>query len=128
MGNGKYRDLFLTETREHLGAVLHALNAHETGSPLDVDELFRHFHSVKGMANAMDLGPIGSLAHAAEDLLAEARRGAGWRSAWTPLVQEAAERIGAMIDLFEEGRAPAPDPALELGNRLPKSGRSRSSR
>ncbi|MBI5525715.1 MAG: chemotaxis protein CheA [Deltaproteobacteria bacterium] len=112
MGNEKYRDLFLGETRAHLDDALKALAAGGGGDALRVDDLFRHFHSIKGMAASMGLGAIASLAHAVEDILSDARRW-GLKPEWSFLVQETADRISAMVDMYEAGGAPEDDAALE---------------
>lgn len=78
MNVNKYRTLFVAETREHLEALalqlveLESVSV-EAAAPL-VDEIFRHIHSVKGMAASMGYDPICTLAHRMEDVVAAARR------------------------------------------------------
>lgn len=77
MDISRYRDLFVSESREHL-TVLGSLSMRFEEAPNDsaaVNEMFRHAHSLKGMAATMQLGPITTLSHALEDLLSQIRDG-----------------------------------------------------
>ena len=76
MTPARYRELFLAESREHLGSA-HDLLARLSDEPRDVEllrELLRHAHSLKGMAATMGQQPMVELAHALEDLCDELRR------------------------------------------------------
>ena len=77
MDISRYRDLFVSEALEHL-TVLGSLSMRCEEGSVDsetINELFRHAHSLKGMAATMQLGPITTLSHALEDLLAQIRDG-----------------------------------------------------
>ena len=66
MDISRYRDLFVSEAREHL-TVLGSLSMRcEEGvaDSVTINEMFRHAHSLKGMAATMQLGPITPLSHA----------------------------------------------------------------
>lgn len=67
----KYLGLFVQEATEHLEAFGQDLvRLEREGHRKDVvDALFRHAHSVKGMAASMGFGAITALAHRAEDLV-----------------------------------------------------------
>jgi two-component system chemotaxis sensor kinase CheA len=69
----RYLGLFVSEATEHLerlGQALVGLERLPPGQlPEAVDGLFRHAHSLKGMAASMGYEPATQLAHAAEDLL-----------------------------------------------------------
>src|SRR6478735_8299860 len=69
-----YLDLFIVEAREHLG---HAseLASHAQASDAGLSELFRHVHSVKGMAASMGFSAMSALAHDAESLMELLRQG-----------------------------------------------------
>jgi two-component system chemotaxis sensor kinase CheA len=77
MDLSSYLELFVAEAREHIGA------AAELASSVDAKaagqdrlrELFRHVHSVKGMAASMGFGAMSSLAHDAESLMDLVRQG-----------------------------------------------------
>ncbi|MEY2669653.1 MAG: DifE-like protein, partial [Pseudomonadota bacterium] len=71
----KYLALFVSESRDHLDALSAGLvrlegsgAAGEDPAPA-VDELFRHVHSLKGMAAAMQQEGIALVAHRAEDVI-----------------------------------------------------------
>ncbi|MDK9716455.1 MAG: chemotaxis protein CheA [Trichlorobacter sp.] len=77
MDISRYRDLFVSESREHL-TILGTLSMRCEDGIADSDsinEMFRHAHSLKGMAATMQLDPITTLSHALEDLLAQIRDG-----------------------------------------------------
>lgn len=64
---------FAAESEEHLDALERRLGA---GAVLDrpgIDELFRAFHSLKGMADALGAAGMKTLAHRCEDVLGAAR-------------------------------------------------------
>jgi two-component system chemotaxis sensor kinase CheA len=65
---------FAAESEEHLDAIERALTAGGTDRPT-VDRLFRAFHSIKGMSDALGAKGMKALAHRAEDLLGLARNG-----------------------------------------------------
>lgn len=71
MDTSKYKALYLQETAEHLNGVEKGLLTLEK-APEDtasIDNLFRHYHSIKGMSASMGYDPLAKLAHAQEDLL-----------------------------------------------------------
>jgi len=75
MDMSRYQSLFLNDTAEHLDALEGNLLVLE-GNPGDresLDEVFRHLHSVKGMAASMHYEVMARLAHRLEDLASEAR-------------------------------------------------------
>lgn len=66
----RYLTLFVGEATEHLEALSQNLIRLERGATAgDVDEAFRHAHSVKSMAASMGFEATATLAHRAEDLL-----------------------------------------------------------
>jgi two-component system chemotaxis sensor kinase CheA len=73
----KYKELFISESREHL----HSMNElivfleKESGDREKIDSLFRSAHSIKGMAASMGFGGIAELAHKLEDLMDRVRKG-----------------------------------------------------
>jgi two-component system chemotaxis sensor kinase CheA len=71
MDLSSYLDLFVTEAREHIGlAAVLAANAEEReAGDAALRELFRHVHSVKGMAASMGFSAMSALAHDAESLM-----------------------------------------------------------
>jgi CheY-like chemotaxis protein len=110
----RYLGLFVAEASEHLEALGKDLVALE-GAPATetVDSLFRHAHSVKGMAASMGLEPIAQLAHRMEDLIDAARRVPGILGRErVDLLLAATDAMLAMVRGTGEGRAPTPEPEL----------------
>jgi two-component system, chemotaxis family, sensor kinase CheA len=110
----RYLGLFVAEASEHLEALGRDLVALEgTPNTETVDSLFRHAHSVKGMAASMGLEPIAQLAHRVEDLVDVARRlpGALGRER-VDLLLTATDSMLALVRGTGEGNAPAPQPEL----------------
>lgn len=77
MDLSRYADLFLTESREHLSAINHALLELERtgGSAEAVAAIFRAVHTVKGMSATMGYTAVAELSHELEGLLDAVRRG-----------------------------------------------------
>ena len=68
MDMSRYLGLFVTEASEHLEALGRDLvQLEKEGGAGVVDSMFRHAHSVKGMASSMGFEPIATLAHRVED-------------------------------------------------------------
>ena len=75
MDTSKYKALYLQEAMEHVVGIESGLLAIEK-DPSDaktIDNLFRHYHSVKGMSASMGYMPIQKFAHVQEDLLDKIR-------------------------------------------------------
>ena len=72
----EFLGIFRDEANERLDSMSSALLAIEdgSGSADAIDSLFRDAHTIKGGAGMLGLGEIGVLAHAVEDVLADARR------------------------------------------------------
>lgn len=77
MDMSHYRDLFVSEARSHLSAFgeLILLLEESPGDSGAIDELFRHAHSLKGMAATMGYEQIVTIAHLMEDQLGRVRSG-----------------------------------------------------
>src|SRR5437870_11082022 len=76
MDMSRYLGLFVTEAIEHLEALGRDLvRIEKEKSPELIDSMFRHAHSVKGMAASMGFEGIATLAHRVEDALGAARAG-----------------------------------------------------
>lgn len=91
---------FITESNEHIESSEAGLLELEDrpGDSEVLNQIFRAFHTIKGMAGFLNLVEIGSLAHSAENLLDLARKGelvlAGGN---TDLVFESIDMIKKMI-------------------------------
>jgi two-component system chemotaxis sensor kinase CheA len=115
----KYLALFVSEAGDHLaklGAGLVELEGAARGggeTQAVVDDLFRHAHSVKGMAASMQLEGIAALAHRAEDLVDGFRRRAASPDAHSvDVLLAAVDALTAMVELASRGESPRPEPAL----------------
>lgn len=96
MDMSKYRELFLSETKEHLRRMsqLTISLEQDPSKQGEIDELFREAHSIKGMAASMGFENTTALAHHIEDFLDNFRK--------TGVLPEAAvDRLLAGIDLLE---------------------------
>lgn len=98
MDISRYRDLFISEAREHLNALASlSLRCEEGAAGSDiVNEMFRHAHSLKGMGATMQLVPVTTLSHALEDLLDQVRDGR------LAITRSAADLMLAAIDTLEQ--------------------------
>jgi len=66
----KYLALFVSEATDHLDALAHELvKLEKQPEQTSVDSMFRHAHSVKGMAAAMGYEHMAAIAHRLEDLV-----------------------------------------------------------
>jgi two-component system chemotaxis sensor kinase CheA len=72
-----YLELFVAESREHLGAAYGLASRVEEGPAAEaaLRDVFRHVHSVKGMAASMGFRAMSGLAHDAESLMERLRAG-----------------------------------------------------
>lgn len=116
----KYLDLFVSEAQEHVQAALREVAGLASGQPAPerVNALFRHFHSIKGMASSMGFAPIASLSHAVEDLFDALRKQDGPRPAGlTDVLTEALDVTSSMVAQAAQGRSGSsqridPDPLI----------------
>ena len=79
MDNLQYAELFLTESREHVSAVNHALlelerDADAPAARRAVGAIFRAVHTIKGMGATMGYAIVAELAHELETVLDRVRR------------------------------------------------------
>jgi two-component system chemotaxis sensor kinase CheA len=121
MDISKYKGLYLQETNSHLSGVEEGLLALEK-APADaaiIDNLFRHFHSIKGMSASMGYTPVMKLAHAGEDLLERMRKGLMQASTGTiETLLAAYDAMKGMVRRIEEGQALSAEPAQTLIGRI----------
>lgn len=76
MDLGRYRELYLSETQEHLAALSRGLAALEGGGRGDgLDAAFRAAHTIKGMSATLGYDEVARLAHELEDRLDAIRAG-----------------------------------------------------
>ncbi|MDB5559425.1 MAG: CheA signal transduction histidine kinase [Enterovirga sp.] len=111
---------FLAEARELIEAATDDLIALEK-DPADasrIESVFRSFHTLKGSAGLLDLGPMAFALHAAEDLLSVIRSGG---LAFSGLIVDAClgalDRVAAWVSAIETAGA-LPDEAARQATEL----------
>jgi len=108
MDLSRYAELFLTESREHLSAMNHALLALEStpGATEPVGAIFRAVHTVKGMSATMGYRAVTDLAHEMESVLDRVRRGE--LSADAPLMELLFQGADALEQAIESAVQSSP--------------------
>jgi len=88
---------FITEAGEHFESAEAGLLELENkpGDSETLNQIFRAFHTIKGMAGFLNLTEIGTLSHAAENLLDLARKGQ------RPLTGAGTDLVFASIDMLK---------------------------
>jgi two-component system chemotaxis sensor kinase CheA len=122
--NAQYAELFLTESREHVSAMNHALLALEQGTGGDeaIGSIFRSVHTIKGMSATMGYSAVATLSHALETLLDAVRRGARRiDGTLMELLFQSADVLERAVEGAVEGRANA-DEAEWMAARLSLGG------
>ena len=117
MDQGRYAALFLSESREHIGACNQHLGLLERdpGAQEAVHALFRAMHTIKGMAAMMGYAHVTELAHRSENLLDLVR--AGTVTADAALVRLLTEAVDELDRGIEEA-ATGHDQALDFVERI----------
>ncbi|HZI13505.1 MAG TPA: chemotaxis protein CheA [Myxococcus sp.] len=114
MDMSRYLGLFISEASEHLEALGRDLvQLEREGSSSAVDSMFRHAHSVKGMASSMGFEPIALLAHRVEDLVDAVRQDRGRLDRdLVDLLLNAADTMLAQVRAVAENKPPDDAAAL----------------
>jgi len=102
----RYRELFVAEARSHLDAFSGLIISLEdvADNKEAVNELFRHAHSLKGMAGTMGYDPVAELAHVMESQLSKARNGElTFTAPFVDLMLEARDALAGMVAQVEQG-------------------------
>jgi len=106
MDMSPYRDLFVSEARSHL-TTFNELIVRLEESPGDspaIDELFRHAHSLKGMAATMGYEQIVAIAHIMESQLSRIRSGEfELLPALADLLLEGSDTLARLVSGVESG-------------------------
>jgi two-component system chemotaxis sensor kinase CheA len=108
MDMSRYLGLFVTEASEHLEALGRDLvQLEKGGGASSVDSMFRHAHSVKGMASSMGFEPIATLAHRVEDLVDAVRQDSSrLNRELVDLLLSATDTMLAQVRLVAENKSP----------------------
>lgn len=114
MDMSRYLGLFASEAGEHLEALgQELLRVERERTPELVDSVFRHAHSVKGMAASMGFDPIATLAHRAEDLIGAIRENPSHLTREAiDLLLRANDALQAMVKLAVDGKPHEADAPL----------------
>ena len=118
----RYRDLFVSESRDHLTAIEHALVDLEADPNRrdPIDALFRSVHTIKGMAGAMGYAPVAELSHAIESRLDAIRSGnQALDRATLDLLFEGADALEQLVAAATAGTS-----ALDTGSLVGRLGQS----
>ena len=103
---------FAAETEEHLDAIEAGLNR-PSEERSAIDALFRAFHSLKGMSDAVGAAGMKALAHRAEDALGLARQGKLSVARAAPALLQAGDALRlARAALLERGDDLPPPPVV----------------
>lgn len=109
MDLAKYLDLYLTEGREHLSLMRKGLPGEGQVPAEGVNDLFRHAHSLKGMAASMGFEATAHLAHQLESLLNLWRKGQDATPGQVLMVEAAVDVLDSCLD---EAQRSSSDDAL----------------
>jgi two-component system, chemotaxis family, sensor kinase CheA len=101
MDLAKFLDLYLTEGREHVSLLRKGLPAAGKVSAAVVNDLFRHAHSLKGMAASMGFEATANLSHKMETLFNGWREGREADSGQLSAVVRAADLLDASMDAVQ---------------------------
>lgn len=114
MDMSRYLDLFVSEARQHLQEAEKEIARLGPDGGAEGEEalnnLFRHFHSLKGMAASMGFEEIATLSHAVEDLLDEIRKepARGARPGVGEVVLEAFDAVSTLVEQVSSGATQLP--------------------
>lgn len=112
MDMSQYRDLFITESRKHLAALneLSIRIEEDLSDRAVIEEMFRHVHSLKGMAATMQYDAIATLAFRMENLLGRVRSNEiDVCPVLADLLLEGHDRLSGMVSVIENGAGEQPD-------------------
>ena len=108
MDMSKYRDLFISEAREHVQGMSNCILVleKEPTSEQSINELFRHAHSVKGMSASMGYAKIAELSHHLEDMMDLVRKGqVSVSSGVTDILLAGVDAFENMVDAVEQDKS-----------------------
>ncbi|MGI5921712.1 MAG: chemotaxis protein CheW [Syntrophomonadaceae bacterium] len=108
MDMAQYLDVFLEESKEHLGSLNERLLKLEKNSG-DIDslnEIFRAAHTLKGMSSTMGFEDVANLTHHMEDVLADLKEGILKADPKViDILFKCFDRLQLMIDNIETGQS-----------------------
>ncbi len=102
----KYKDVFLSEAKDHVQAMNETLLKLER-DPAElelVNDIFRHAHTLKSMAATMDYQKTARLCHALEDVLEAIRKKEIKLTSSVDLLFESFDTLEAILKRLQEGK------------------------
>src|SRR5512133_1860180 len=112
MDMSQYLNLFVSESRRHLSAAKELIVQLEenVSDRAAIDEVFRHAHSLKGMAATMQFNAMSTLAHRMEYLLGRVRNDElAFSVVMAGLLLECGDLLTRMVSNIEAGEGQEPD-------------------
>ncbi len=106
MDMSRYRELFLSETREHINNLnqLVVTLEQEPGNRETIDALFREAHSIKGMASTMGFDRTTQLSHHLEDMLDGLRETGGVSSSTVDYLLAGIDLLDGLLEDLQSAR------------------------
>ncbi len=102
----KYKDVFLSEAKEHIEAMNETLlRLEKDPAELElVNEIFRHAHTLKSMAATMDYHKTAQLCHALEDVLDAIKRKKVKPDKFADILFECFDTLEVTLKRLKEGK------------------------
>ncbi len=104
MSENDYRSIFISESREHIVEIFSDLSKIERSGKAEerlLFDMFRRFHTLKGMANTMDQKELGKIAHLMEEMLEYIRKDPESVSSFIEFIRKGINGISNEIDNYE---------------------------
>ena len=125
MDRGRYLELYLSESQDHLLLLGQGMLALERGAnpAAAVEEAFRAAHTIKGMSSTMGFNAVTDICHQLEDRLDDVR--AGRLNPTREVIDELlarADALEAAIHASVSDPQGASRPSVELENKIAESG------
>ncbi|MCX7958519.1 MAG: ATP-binding protein [Deltaproteobacteria bacterium] len=104
MSESEYRSVFISEVKEHIVEIFEALGRiDKEGMAGDetLFDLFRRFHTIKGMSNTMGQVNLGEIAHLLEEMLEYIRKNPASLFSFRDLIIKGVNALSIEIDNYE---------------------------
>lgn len=122
MGEDKYLEMYLSEMREHLEILNRDILELEKNQDMDViNEVFRSFHTIKGMSATMGYSDLSTLSHSLENILEDVRNNrCAVDEALIDVLLESLDLMEATVSSLENGNYNGVDisPILKKNERI----------
>jgi len=104
MSENEYRSIFVNEVKEHILEIFNHLKSIDKigrAEEEDLFDIFRRFHTLKGMANTMGQVGMGEIAHILEEMLEYIRENPEVIFSFREFIQRGINAISTEIDNYE---------------------------